>query len=154
MESATVRVELVEWGQGESAIRLIRETVFVREQGVPLELEWDGLDPACRHLLAWNDHGEPVGTARLYQEGTRAKLGRMAVLGAYRGHGVGRSLLRRLLDLAQEQGVTEVRLAAQVSAIGFYEREGFRAVGEMFDDAGIPHRAMTLVLPPAPGERR
>lgn len=152
MTSATMRMDLVEWTQGEAAIRLIRETVFVREQGVPLELEWDGLDPMCRHVLAWNDRGDPIGTARLYQEGQQAKLGRIAVLKAYRGCGVGRSLLRRLLALAQEQGVTEVRLTAQVSAIGFYEREGFQAMGDPFDDAGIPHRAMTLVLPPAPGE--
>lgn len=154
MKSAAMRVDLVEWRQGESAIRLVRETVFVREQGVPLALEWDGLDPSCRHALAWNEQGEPIGTGRLYPQGKQAKLGRMAVLKEYRGHGVGRSLLRRLLDLAQAHGVTEVRLAAQVPALGFYEREGFQAVGDPFDDAGIPHRAMTLVLPTAPSECR
>jgi predicted GNAT family N-acyltransferase len=154
MESATMRVELVEWGQGESAIRLIRETVFVREQGVPLELEWDGLDPTCWHVLAWSDHGEPIGTGRLYQEGKHARLGRMAVLTEHRKQGVGRALLRALLGLARTRGMTRAYLAAQVPAIGFYEQQGFQVTGEMFDDAGIPHRAMTLVLPPAPGERR
>lgn len=154
MKSSTMRVDLVEWGQGEAAIRLIRETVFVREQGVPLELEWDGQDSSCWHALAWSEQGEPIGTGRLYQQGDKVKLGRMAVLKEHRGYGVGRSLLRRLLDLAQEQGVTEVRLAAQVPAMGFYERQGFQVTGEPFDDAGIPHRAMTLALPPVPRECR
>lgn len=150
MTSATMRVDLVEWKQGEAAIRLVRETVFVREQGVPLELEWDGMDSACRHVLAWNEQGEPIGTGRLCPQGKHVKLGRMAVLKEYRGYGVGRSLLRRLLDLAYEQGATEVRLAAQVPAVGFYEKQGFQAMGAVFDDAGIPHRAMTLALPQAP----
>lgn len=155
MMSATVRVDLVEWKEGESAIRLVRETVFVREQGVPIALEWDGQDPLCQHVLAWSDQGEPIGTGRLCPQGKKnVKLGRMAVLKEYRGYGVGRSLLRRLLDLAQEQGVTEVRLAAQVPAVGFYEKHGFQAMGAVFDDAGIPHRAMTLVLPQAPSESR
>ena len=154
MKTTTMRVDVVEWGKGESAIRLIRETVFVREQGVPRELEWDGLDPTCWHVLAWNDRGDPIGTGRLRQEGKQARLGRMAVLTEHRMQGVGRALLRALLGLAQARGMTRAYLAAQVSAIGFYEKQGFQVAGEMFDDAGIPHRAMTLGLPPAPGERR
>lgn len=154
MMSATMRVDLVEWKQGEPAIRLIRETVFVREQGVPLELEWDGLDPSCWHALAWNEQGEPIGTGRLYLQGKKVKLGRMAVLKEHRGRGVGRALLSTLLDLARAQGMTKAYLAAQVQAVGFYERQGFQVTGELFEDAGIPHRAMTLALPPAPSECR
>ncbi len=154
MKSATMRVDLVEWGQGEAAIRLIRETVFVREQGVTLELEWDGQDPSCWHALAWSEQGEPIGTGRLYQEGQQARLGRMAVLKEHRGRGVGRALLSTLLDLARARGMTKVYLAAQVPAMGFYERQGFQVTGELFEDAGIPHRAMTLALPPAPRECR
>ncbi|MDE3017379.1 MAG: GNAT family N-acetyltransferase [Nitrospirota bacterium] len=152
--SATMRVDLVEWKQGEPAIRLIRETVFVREQGVPLELEWDGQDPLYQHVLVWSDHGEPIGTARLYQEGKQARIGRMAVLKEHRGRGVGRALLSTLLDLARAQAMMKAYLAAQVHAVGFYERQGFQVTGELFEDAGIPHRAMTLALPPAPSECR
>ncbi|MBM4132709.1 MAG: GNAT family N-acetyltransferase [Nitrospira sp.] len=154
MPSAAMRVDLVEWTQGEPAIRLIRETVFVREQGVPRDLEWDGLDRSCWHVLAWNDRGEPIGTGRLCQEGKQARLGRMAVLQEYRRQGVGRALLRALLGLAQARGMGNVYLAAQVPAIRFYEKQGFRVSGEIFDDAGIPHRPMTLVLSQAPGEWR
>lgn len=154
MTSAAMRVDLVEWTQDEPAIRLIRETVFVREQGVPLELEWDGLDRTCWHVLAWNDHGKPIGTGRLCQEGKQARLGRMAVLKENRRQGVGRALLRALLGLAQARGLARVYLAAQVPVIGFYEKQGFQVRGEIFDDAGIPHRTMTLVSSPAPGEWR
>lgn len=154
MMSATMRVDLVEWRQGEPAIRLIRETVFVREQGVPLELEWDGQDPLYQHVLAWSDQGEPIGTGRLYQEGKQARIGRMAVLKEHRGRGVGRALLSTLLDLARAQGMTKAYLAAQVHAVGFYERQGFQVTGALFEDAGIPHRSMTLALPPAPSECR
>ena len=81
-----LRVELVEWGQEEAALRAIREIVFIREQSVPEKLECDGLDPSCAHVLAWNGHGEAIGTARMQKNGT---LGRMAVLKDWRGRGVG-----------------------------------------------------------------
>ncbi|TAJ10028.1 MAG: GNAT family N-acetyltransferase [Nitrospirae bacterium] len=154
MTRTAIHIELVEWTQAQPAIRLIRETVFVREQGVPLELEWDGLDPTSWHVLAWDEQGEPTGTGRLYQDGKQARFGRMAVLKEHRGRGVGRALLLALLDLAQTRGMTKVYLAAQVPVVGFYEKQGFQAMGAIFDDAGIPHRAMTLVLPPAPSECR
>jgi predicted GNAT family N-acyltransferase len=117
--------------------------VFVREQGVPEELEWDGLDPACIHVLAWDDSGAAIGTARLHPKG---KIGRMAVLKEWRGRGVGRAMLRALLEVASERGLTTVELGAQIQAIGFYEREGFRVSGDIFMDAGIPHRKMALDL--------
>ncbi|MFM8551490.1 MAG: GNAT family N-acetyltransferase [Nitrospiraceae bacterium] len=149
-----IRVELVEWTKAHKAIRHIRDTVFVREQGVPLELEWDGQDPLCRHVLAWNDQGEPIGTGRLYREGMQARLARMAVLKEYRGRGVGRALLRALLAAAEEQGLIRVYLSAQVPAIGFYEKAGFSVTGELFQDAGMPHRPMALTLPRAQTEPR
>ena len=138
-----LRAELVEWAKTEPTIRAIRETVFIREQAVPLELEWDGLDPSCAHVLAWNDHGEAIGTARMQENGT---IGRMAVLKDWRGRGVGRALLQTLLDLAAKQGLTRVALSAQTHAVGFYERAGFRAIGQPFMDAGIPHRKMVKDL--------
>ncbi len=139
----TGRVELTDWTTTGSAIRAIRETVFIHEQGVPVELEWDGLDSACAHVLAWNNRGEAIGTARMQQNGT---IGRMAVLKDWRGRGVGRALLRTLLDLATRQGLSRVTLSAQTHALGFYERAGFDVVGEPFIDAGIPHRKMVKEL--------
>ena len=137
------RVELTDWTTTGSAIRAIRETVFIHEQGVPVELEWDGLDSACAHVLAWNNRGEAIGTARMQQNGT---IGRMAVLKDWRGRGVGRALLRTVLDLAPRRGLPRVTLSAQTHALGFYERAGFDVVGEPFIDAGIPHRKMVKEL--------
>jgi predicted GNAT family N-acyltransferase len=146
---ALIRIESVLWSRSAAAITAIRHEVFVREQGVPIELELDGLDPDCRHLLACDETGTPVGTARLHSKesgGSAGKIGRMAVLKAWRGMGVGRALLRHLLGLAREQGMTTVSLAAQTVAVGFYEKEGFVVTGLPFDDAGIPHRLMTLTV--------
>ena len=137
------RVELTDWATTGSAIRAIRETVFIHEQGVPVELEWDGLDLSCAYVLAWNDRGEAIGTARMQQNGT---IGRMAVLKDWRGRGVGRALLQTLLELATRQGLARVTLSAQIHALGFYERAGFHVVGEPFIDAGIPHRKMVKEL--------
>ena len=142
----TGRVELTDWATTGSAIRAIRETVFIQEQGVPVELEWDGLDSSCAHVLAWNDRGETIGTARMQRNGT---IGRMAVLKDWRGRGVGRALLQTLLDLAIRQGLPRVTLSAQTHALGFYERAGFHVSGEPFMDAGIPHLKMVKKLPAA-----
>ncbi len=137
-------IHVADWQESRSVILSIRRTVFIREQRVPEELEWDGLDPACLHLVAWNCRGEPIGTARMQPDG---RIGRMAVLKAWRGHGVGRALLSRLLDEASAKGLSRVCLAAQTYALGFYQKQGFQVVGESFLDAGIPHRMMFLELP-------
>ena len=138
-----MRVKLVDWVDAEPLIRPVRETVFIHEQAVPEELEWDGLDPQCAHVLAWNDQADAIGTARMQANGT---IGRMAVLKDWRGRGAGRALLEALLDCAVRQGLTRVTLSAQTHAIGFYERAGFHVVGELFIDAGIPHRKMVKEL--------
>ncbi len=146
------RVELTDWVTTGSAIRAIRETVFIHEQNVPVELEWDGLDSSCLHVLAWNERGDAIGTARMQKNGT---IGRMAVLKDWRRCGVGRALLQTLLDLAIKQGLARVTLSAQIHALGFYERAGFHVIGEPFMDAGIPHRKMVkaLTVPHANRER-
>jgi len=131
------------WTRDRAALQAIRHGVFVIEQQVPVELEWDGLDEGCAHLLAEDAAGRPIGCARLLPDG---HVGRMAVLEPWRGRGVGRALLRAAVDRAQAAGFAIVRLNAQVHALGFYEREGFEARGEVFDDAGIPHRAMQRVI--------
>ena len=137
-----IRVEQVDWLDKQALIRPIREAVFIREQNVPVELEWDGLDPQCVQLLALSAN-EVVGTARMTVEG---KIGRMAVLSGYRGLGVGKSLLSKMIQIAQQAGLPYVVLDAQVSAIPFYQPFGFEVVSESFLDAGIEHRKMKLLL--------
>jgi predicted GNAT family N-acyltransferase len=145
------RVEPADYALDLADLRVVRETVFVAEQGVPLELEWDDLDPRCRHVLARDAQDRPIGTGRLTPE---HKIGRMAVLAEWRGRGVGDALLVALMDQARALGWTEVSLHAQVSAEAFYARHGFVAEGERFDEAGIVHQTMRLALAPmAPPER-
>jgi predicted GNAT family N-acyltransferase len=121
----------------------IRDRVFVREQGVPREIELDSDDQRACHLLAL-DAERAVGTARVVICGETAKIGRMAVLKRYRGRGIGTKLLKRAIQAARAQKAREIYLHAQISAIGFYETMGFRCRGPIFDEAGIPHRAMIL----------
>ena len=153
MKLQNFHVEVAEWSREDQRTVLLdlRGIVFIQEQGVPEQRERDGLDPDCWHVLARDEAGRPIGCGRL----TPAhKIGRMAVLQEWRGHGVGMALLRELVARARSQGWPDVALDAQVSAIGFYEREGFVAYGEEFEDAGLAHRAMRLTLPaPADDEK-
>lgn len=124
----------------------LRRRVFIEEQGVPEADEMDDLDPVCVHFLAFVG-GAPMGTARLYSgPGGEAKAQRVAVLPEARGAGVGRALMLALEERARSLGHEDLRLGAQLSAVPFYERLGYAAYGEVFDDAGIPHRMMAKAL--------
>ncbi|QOR38270.1 GNAT family N-acetyltransferase [Billgrantia diversa] len=121
----------------------IRRVVFIDEQQVPLEEEWDGRDDTCRHFLAV--HGDTaLGTARLLPDG---HIGRVAVLREARGLGIGAALMQAAIASARRLGHAQVELAAQTHALAFYENFGFTAFGDVFMDAGIPHRNMRLSLP-------
>jgi predicted GNAT family N-acyltransferase len=122
----------------------IRIRVFVREQGVPEEIELDEDDRTATHLLACVN-AKPVGTARLVVKNARAKIGRMAVLKSYRGNGVGKALLKRAIELARKRRAKAIYLHAQLPVVGFYGGMGFRSVGRVFMEAGISHRKMVLV---------
>src|SRR5918993_324436 len=126
----------------EQAMR-IRIRVFVREQGVPAEIELDDDDKRAFHLLA-SLGGRAVGTARIVMRGDQAKIGRMAVLKSHRRKKVGRKLLTRALLTAKKHGARKVYLHAQVAVLRFYESAGVRCVGPVFDEAGIAHRKMIL----------
>lgn len=139
MNTYTVRVAY--WKDDGLALRTIRETVFIREQRVPVELEWDEFDPNCLHLLAIDLAGNPIGTARLLPGGV---IGRMAVLKEWRHRDVGSTLLLRLLEEAWQRKIQHVTLNAQLPAKGFYGKFGFRIAGKEFMDAGIPHVRMIL----------
>lgn len=129
---------------GERA-RAIRLAVFVAEQGIPAELEWDGADSACLHALALDADGRAVGTGRLLPQ---ARIGRMAVLPAARGAGVGGAILSRLVEAARARGDEAVELSAQRSAEPFYRRHGFEAFGAPYEEAGLAHVRMRRVLRP------
>jgi predicted GNAT family N-acyltransferase len=131
------------WNDGQEALRAVRHAVFVVEQGVPESLEWDALDEASLHALAVDERNDAVGCARLLPDG---HVGRVAVLMPWRHRGVGSMLLQTLVACARERGDARVLLNAQVSAMPFYARHGFVACGDVFDEAGIPHRAMALSL--------
>lgn len=137
---------LVTWQAAEPQLRAIRTEVYIREQHIPEALEWDGKDPHAIHALATDSTGIPIGTGRLLLNGELAHIGRMAVLSAWRGKGVGASLLRCLLDEARQRGASSAFLTAQTYAVPFYERFNFVREGADFLDAGIPHYRMTLTL--------
>lgn len=140
--SSSIDVNTVNWDDTQAVLMQLRKTVFVDEQHVPEELEWDGLDDACTQFLATMD-GQPVGTARLTPEG---QIGRMAVLISHRRKGIGSQLLEAAIQAAVAAGFSEVFLHAQVNVIKFYQQHGFTAEGDIFMDAGIEHRNMKMVL--------
>lgn len=112
------------WIAGAAALTAVRRGVFIREQGIPADLEWDDRDGHAFHMLAQTPNGHAIGTGRMLADG---RIGRMAVLAGWRGRGVGTALLGHLLGLARRRGLTRVTLAAQLSAVGFYRARGFAA---------------------------
>jgi len=132
-------IRLAAWREAQSLVAPVREAVFMLEQGVPAELEWDGLDAGALHAVAADASGNAIGTARLLDDG---HIGRLAVLASWRRRGVGSAMLMRLIATARERGLRVVRLHAQTHAVAFYARHGFAAEGGEFLDAGIPHLAM------------
>jgi predicted GNAT family N-acyltransferase len=136
-------VSLVCWHDGEPLLRSVREAVFIREQGVPAELEWDGLDEQCRHALAISLRGEAVGCGRMLPDG---HIGRIAVMPQWRKQKVGTTIMEALLDYARAHDYKQVDVDAQIHALPFYRSFGFTEQGEEFIDAGLPHVRMTLQL--------
>ncbi|MFC3815549.1 GNAT family N-acetyltransferase [Lysobacter sp. GCM10012299] len=137
------RVDAIAFHDGAAELRVVRDAVFVVEQGVPVEIERDALDPLCVHVIARDDQGQPIGTGRLTPD---HRIGRMAVLPDWRGQGVGEALLQALLAQARQLGWSQVSLHAQVPAIVFYARQGFLPYGERFVEAGLDHQSMRLAL--------
>lgn len=140
-ETRTFHLRRADWVRDGDALRQVRTRVFVEEQAVPSELEWDDDDARAIHLLAEDDASSPIGTARFMETG---QIGRMAVLPEWRGRKVGSALLREALSIARASDYPAPFLNAQISALRFYQRMGFEPVGEQFDEAGIPHRRMML----------
>ena len=136
------RIEVGPWEEARAHAAPIRFAVFVQEQGVPPEIELDDMDGRCLHAVAFHDN-LPVGTARLLPDG---HIGRMAVLGEWRGRGVGGRMLATLIERARARGDREVALSAQVHAVPFYRAHGFVEEGAEYLEAGIRHQSMRKVL--------
>lgn len=141
--AAGVSIKLGSWDEVSAQAAPIRFRVFVDEQGVPAEMELDEFDALSYHALAWMGD-EPVGTGRLLPDG---HIGRMAVLAAWRGRGVGAALLEALMAEAGRRGMSRLALSAQSHALGFYTRFGFVPEGDEYDEAGLPHQAMVRACP-------
>lgn len=136
------RIELLDWSRARAQAAPIRVAVFVEEQGVPAEIEMDELDTHSVHALAY-EGAAAVGTGRLLPD---AHIGRMAVLKAWRGRGVGSLILDALVEAARRRGERHVALSAQVHALAFYRAHGFEAEGPEYQEAGIAHQAMRRAL--------
>ncbi|MFF1302786.1 GNAT family N-acetyltransferase [Streptomyces sp. NPDC058307] len=156
MSTHAYAVRVAEDPADREACFAVRKEVFVGEQGVPEDIEYDAYDAVAVHVLAVREDGVPLGTGRLlFGEAAAGKtggdasvgsLGRLAVTREARGLGVGAALVRAVEEAARARGLTAVDLHAQTHALGFYERLGYVAYGPEFPDAGIPHRAMRRVL--------
>lgn len=133
-----IQIRIADWQKDNADLRRIRETVFVAEQSVPPELEWDADDTAAVHFLAL-ESGYPVGTARLLSDG---HIGRVSVLRDWRGLNVGDALMKAAIEEAERRGLSEQRVTAQVHATAFYERLGFKVISDEFLEAGLPHVEM------------
>lgn len=134
-------IKSVSWQSHAAQLTAVREQVFIQEQMVPVDLEWDGLDENAQHLLALNHVGEAIGCARLTGDGS---IGRMAVLKPWRGIGVGHAMLDQAIALYRQQNIRDITLSAQVHAIAFYEKAGFKVCSEPYLDANILHVDMHL----------
>lgn len=148
-----VSIRLGGWTELREAARQVRTEVFIGEQRIPVDMEWDEADETALHAVAFNRLGQPVATGRLLQHAPGvARIGRMAVSRVLRGSGLGRGILQSLLQSAVQRGDRGVLLHAQRNAEGFYSRLGFTPRGEPFDEAGIPHIEMFMLLAPLSSE--
>jgi predicted GNAT family N-acyltransferase len=134
------------WQEAAQEACFIRKQVFIKEQGVPEDMELDEFDPTAKHALAY-EGPLCVGTGRLFTlDSHHAQIGRMAVLSTFRNRGIGSAILSSLITLAKAEGVLTLMLHSQVSAIPFYAKHGFITEGLIYDEAGIAHRNMILSL--------
>ena len=142
MSKADIKIRVTDWKNDRKTLEKIRRLVFIEEQHVPDDLEWDEEDNTSTHfVVALVD--KAVATARLTANG---QIGRMAVLAEYRNQGIGNKLLYFVLQHAASLGYKQIYLHAQVTAIPFYEKQGFTAFGNIFYEANIPHREMSLKI--------
>ncbi|HEY8022958.1 MAG TPA: GNAT family N-acetyltransferase [Burkholderiaceae bacterium] len=143
MKNTKIDIRVGPWSDQQAPAQAIRYAVFVIEQNIPVELEWDDMDVVCLHAVAYDGNGISLGTGRLLPDG---HIGRMAVKKNARGMGVGGAILDALVEAARARGDKLVMLNAQTVAEPFYAAHGFARDGSGFMEAGIPHIGMRRAL--------
>ena len=138
-----LKVEIVKWIDGYVSLTMIREKVFIEEQKVTPQLEWDGMDEEAIHFLVYKDE-KAIGCARAIVIENYMQLGRMAVLKEYRGAGIGSHLIEKAVITAKLNQLSSIHISAQCHAIDFYKKFGFKVTSDIYLDAEIPHRDMKL----------
>jgi predicted GNAT family N-acyltransferase len=138
-----LKIEIVKWIDGLSQLKNIREKVFIQEQKVTPQLEWDGMDEKAIHFLVFNDKAA-IGCARAIVIKDHMQLGRMAVLKEYRSQGIGSALIEKAMTTAKLNQLSAIYISAQCHAIDFYKKFGFEVTSDIYLDAEILHRDMTL----------
>ena len=139
------KVEIIEgcWVDLKAPLKQIRTEVFIEEQHVPVEIEWDELDAGAIHLLALDEKNQPIGCARILMHG---RVGRMAVIKTWRGSGLGNALLGKAIEICRRLNMPKINISSQTHAIKFYEKAGFVVTSETYIDANIWHVDMELLL--------
>ena len=140
-----LKVEIVKWIDGYASLSMIREKVFIEEQKVTPQLEWDGKDEEAIHFLAYQDE-KVIGCARAFVIENHMQLGRMAVLKEYRNNGIGSFLIEKAITTAKLNQLSKISISAQCHAIDFYKKFGFEVTSEIYLDAGISHQDMELIF--------
>ena len=140
-----LKVEIVKWIDGYAPLSMIREKVFIEEQKVTPQLEWDGRDEEAIHFLAYQDE-KAIGCARAFVIENHMQLGRMAVLKEYRNNGIGSFLIEKAITTAKLNQLSKISISAQCHAINFYKKFGFEVTSEIYLDAGISHQDMELIF--------
>ena len=138
-----LKVEVVKWIDEYDSLTMIREKVFIEEQKVTFQLEWDGMDKEAIHFLAFKNE-KAIGCARAFVIENYMQLGRMAVLKEYRGEGVGTALIEKAITTAKLNQLSAIYISAQCHAIDFYKKFGFEITSDIYLDAEIQHRDMKL----------
>ncbi len=140
-----LKIEIIYGLEGFEKAKEIRYRVFVQEQSVPQELEWDSFDKIAHHLILYLNN-IPFGTARLFTKENRSYIGRVAVLKEYRGKGYGRIIMKAIMEHAKNIGIKRIYLHSQTYIKDFYKKLGYKEIGDKFIEAGIPHVEMFIDL--------
>jgi predicted GNAT family N-acyltransferase len=138
-----LKVEIVKWIDSKVHLTMIREKVFIQEQKVTPQLEWDGLDEEAIHLLVYKNE-KVIGCARALVIENDMQLGRMAVLKECRHKGAGSALIEKAIATSKLNQLNTIHISAQCHAIDFYKKFGFEVTSDIYLDAEIPHRDMRL----------